>query len=594
MNSKTAITRYIVDLNRVSEQRIVIQLILQKTDQKGQTFKLPAWIPGSYLIRDFAKNIVDITASAAGKPLLINKIDKLTWRCEPCDAPLQITYEVQASDLSVRGAHADGSHAYFNGTAVFLMPEQHRQGRFSVEILEKSCPIHEARVISALTESDVNASGFGIYYANSYDELIDHPFEVGQITREVFTATVPHSLNFFGRFKTDVKRIREDVAKICATTQALFHSPAPMTHYDFLITVLDKGYGGLEHENCSSLICSHYDLPFPHDKGISPDYEKFLGLISHEYFHAWLVKRIKPDVFMPYPLWHETYTELLWVFEGFTAYYDDLILLRAGLLPLPRYLTLIEKQLTQYEQTPGRFKQSLNESSFDAWIKFYQPNESSVNTGVSYYQKGSLLALCLDVAIRRETADTRSLDDLLRLMWQHHGVKKQGLRFDLLLADLKTILPAWSTLPARLQTWVAETTPLPIEESLQALGVTLARQPMLPEHDAHFVPAWGVKLMPDGLKIQSVLEGGIAFKAGLLPGDELLAIDEFQIDKAKLSVLMGRYAEGEKMLVHFFRRGLLHAINLSKAAPAFSSIKLGLSEDTAQEVQARLKQFQGI
>jgi len=585
-------TKYIVDLKRVAQQKIGITLVMTQSDQKGQIFKLPAWIPGSYLIRDFAKNIVEISAQSEGQPVRITKLDKLTWRCDPCDAALEVKYEVYAGDLSVRGAHADLFHAYFNGPSVFLMPEQNRYLHFGVQIEKSDCAIAKAKVVTALPALNIDEHGFGTYVAKDYDMLIDNPFEIGHIQSETFIANVPHTLNFFGHFKTDLLRIRNDAKKICLEAQAMFQDKAPFERYDFLVTVLDKGYGGLEHENCSSLICSLHDMPVPGDLTVSQDYEKLLGLISHEYFHAWLVKRIKPEVFMPYPLWQETYTDLLWVFEGFTAYYDDLLLLRSGLLPWDRYLALMSRQLTQYFLTPGRLKQSLSDSSFDAWIKFYQPNENSLNTGVSYYQKGSLLALCLDVAIRRESADTLSLDDLLRLMWKKEGMQKEGLRFDRLLQHLDTLLPNGTKLGRLLQSWVTQTDELPIEASFQALGVAAEKSALLPENDPNFVPALGVKLSPDGLRVSAVLEGSAAALAGLIVGDDLLALNEFQIDRARLHGFVARFGVGEKVLVHFFRRGLLNAVTVNWVASPFYQVKLVVAENQTQEVQERAKHFQ--
>ncbi|MDX1562338.1 MAG: peptidase M61, partial [Gammaproteobacteria bacterium] len=380
-----------------------------------QPFTLPSWIPGSYLLREFARLIVAIEASGDAGPVQVEQTAKSTWVARSAGGPLTLTITVYAYDESVRGAYFDRRRAFFNGPCLFLEPAG--RGDEPVE-LELERPSFDAsgswRVATAMTEVAVDDSGFGRYRAASYDELLDHPFEIGDHAVVEFDAAgVPHRFVVAGRIDTDLDRVAADLAQLCTAQIDFFGRPAPFERYTFLGLAVGTGYGGLEHRASSSLIFRRDDLPKPGEPGLPRDYQRFLGLASHEYFHSWHIKRSKPAAFMPYRLDRRNHTRLLWVFEGITSYYQELFLLRSGLLGAEAFLRRIAELLTRVYRVPGRAHQNLEAASFNAWDHLYKPDPDSVNRGVSYYSKGALVALALDLTVRKATDSERSLDRIV-------------------------------------------------------------------------------------------------------------------------------------------------------------------------------------
>jgi predicted metalloprotease with PDZ domain len=404
---------YRLRLARPQAHLFSVALEIAAPAAQGQTVSVPAWIPGSYMIRDFARNVVGISAHSGGEPVAITKLDKQTWQCAACDGALRIDYEVYANDLSVRGAHFDGTRAFFNGTSVFLKVHGQEQVGHVVELDGGECATWQ--VATTLPALDAQPWGFGTYRAADYDELIDHPVEIGTFRRVDFSARgVPHTMVLTGHAAYDEVRLGAALTRICEQHIDMFGAPAPMQRYLFLALVLDDGYGGLEHRASSSLHVARDSLPLAETARHDTRYIEFLGLVSHEYFHTWNVKRIKPAAFVPFDLSRETHTELLWAFEGITSYYDDLVLARCGLVDRREYLKLLARVITRVQRGAGRLRQSVAESSFDAWTKFYKQDENAPNAIVSYYAKGALVALALDLKLRLITAGRHSLDDLMR------------------------------------------------------------------------------------------------------------------------------------------------------------------------------------
>ena len=405
--------RYTIFPRNPAAHLFEVTVTVSDPDPAGQRFSLPVWIPGSYMIREFAKNIVTLRAESGGNPLACEKTDKTTWQCAATVAAITLTYEVYAWDLSVRAAHLDESHAFFNGTSVFLLPSGHENSPCEVEILRPAGARYAKwNIATALLQSlaqariaetnapeiradtgplPIFAKQFGTFAAANYDELIDHPVEMGTYTYATFDACgVTHHIAITGRHRADMPRLCADLKKICEVQIRLFEpetAAAPMREYWFLIMAVGDGYGGLEHHASTALICNRDDLPLAHEKKIGKGYRRFLGLASHEYFHTWNVKRIKPAAFVPYDLTRENYTRQLWFFEGVTSYFDDLVLVRAGLIEPLVYLELIAENIGRVMSQAGRIRQSMAESSFDAWIKYYRQDENSPNAIVSYYQK---------------------------------------------------------------------------------------------------------------------------------------------------------------------------------------------------------------
>jgi predicted metalloprotease with PDZ domain len=565
----------------------------------GQSFRLPAWIPGSYLIRDFARNVVACRAEGPQGPVPVAKEDKLTWRCGPCQGPLSVTCEVYARDLSVRGAHLDPGHGYFNGPSVFLYPVG-REGRpCEVEVLGPPGDAYrEWRVATTLCPVAADASGFGRYAAESYEELADHPVEMGTFTVVPFTACgVPHEVVLSGRHGADGERLAADLRRVCEYQIHLFGEPPPFERYLFLVTVLGEGYGGLEHRASSSLLCRRRDLPRHGEREVGEDYRGFLGLASHEYFHAWNVKRIRPAAFVPYDLTREVHTTLLWAFEGITSYYDDLTLLRAGLIEPDDYLQLLAQTVTRVWRTPGRFLQSLAEASFDAWIKFYRPDENTPNVTVSYYAKGALVALALDLTLRRETGGRGSLDGVMRWLWERYGRTGVGVPEDGVERAAEAV--AGRPLGALFDTWVRGTADPPLQELLAGFGVDLRLRPAESQEDKGGRPAqrpeWqeraviGARVEPaeGGARLAQVYSGGAARAAGLSAGDVVVAVDGLRVTHATLEGLVGSYAPGAVVRVHAFRRDELLEVPLTLATAPADTCVLSLVDDVDEPTRVR-------
>jgi len=530
----------------------------------GQVFALPAWIPGSYMIREFSRNIVQIGAEAGGKPVALVKLDKHSWRAAPVAGPLTLQYDVYAWDLSVRAAHLDQTHGFFNGTSVFLRVLGQEEMAHFVDIQRPPDAVAGTwRVATALAELGAERYGFGTYRAAGYDELIDHPVEMGDFALATFKAHgVAHDIVISGRVPNlDMARLQADLKAVCETQIAFFEPTskrAPMQRYVFLTLAVGDGYGGLEHRASTALICARADLPTaatPKNLAAGDGYLKFLGLCSHEYFHTWNVKRIKPAAFAPYDLQAETYTPLLWLFEGFTSYYDDLLLVRSGLLDETTYLALQAKTIGSVLRGSGRTRQSVADSSFDAWNKYYRQDENAPNAIVSYYTKGALVALMFDLTIRAKTGGAKSLDDVMRALWQRFGrdfyaVNARGVTE----ADVEALFDDVSGLKLKplFERYVRGTDELPLAKLYAPFAIRLTDERRTAK------PSLDVALGRDGgdCKLTQVHEGGAAHAAGLSAGDLLVALDRLRVsgNPANLDVLLGRYRVGDSVEIDAFRR----------------------------------------
>jgi predicted metalloprotease with PDZ domain len=560
-------------------------------DPDGQRFALPAWIPGSYLIRDFARNVLEVEARAGEAPLAIEKIDKSTWRCPPCAGPIHLRYRVYAYELSVRGAYLDTTRAYFNGTSLLLAVVGQTDRPCALEL---DRPPDEAlahwRVATSMSPMDVDAAGFGAYATADYDELIDHPFEIGGLTEGAFdVGGIPHRVALTGRVLADVDRVCADLARVCEQHARMF-GEAPIDRYLFMIYAARAGDGGLEHRHGCSLIVSRENLPEPGRKTPPRGYKRFLGLCSHEYFHLWNVKRIRPAAFVACDLGREAYTRLLWAFEGITSYYDDLALVRAGLISPAEYLELVAETVTAVWQAPGRRRQSLAESSFDAWIKLYKADENAPNSLISYYTKGSLVALALDLTIRRETRGARSLDDVMQALWRRYGTERAGLEEDAFerLACEATGLD----LSAFFDAAVRGTQDPPLAELLATVGVRFELRVSSgtngPSRDV-YAPAAGLRLRDQGtgVLVVNVLDDSPAQAAGFAGGDEIVAVDGLRVaGAARLAETLSGTRAGETMTLHVFRRDELDVFELTLRDPPADACRLTLDDDAAPEALA--------
>ena len=491
-----------------------------------QEVSLPVWIPGSYLVREFAKNLQHLRATQGNRPVALAQIDKCSWRatCSPAK-PLVLTYEVYALDNSVRTAWLDSQRVFFNGTSLCLKVANQDNTPHTLELV---APTHTPnwRVATSLSPYSINTSGYGIYSAHDYDALVDCPVEMGNFWSASFIAGgVPHRFVVTGAADSfDADKLIQDTQAICETEIRFWHEAArdkpPFTSYLFMLNVVDDGYGGLEHRSSTALICTRKDLPQLSPRPFnapaprqSEGYATLLGLISHEYFHTWNVKRLHPAEFASFDYARENYTQLLWFFEGFTSYYDDLLLRRAGLIDDAHYLKLLTKTINQVLQAPGRQVQSVAQASFDAWVKYYRQDENTPNATISYYTKGSLVALCLDLTLRAEGKTT--LDAVMRGLWKR--CKAGPMAEADLLAELAHL--AGRSFDSEIAQWVHSTNDLPVLALLEKFGVQALEEP------AQIAQALGLRVSEQqGVHIKSVLRGGAAERAGFASGDEWLGI----------------------------------------------------------------------
>lgn len=522
--------------------RVTLTLAQPVADQR---VSLPVWIPGSYLVREFARHLQHLTARQGTRKVAVTQLDKCTWQVAArAGQPLTLGYEVYAFDNSVRTAWLDSTRGFFNATSLCLRADGLDGAPHTLEVVpSKAAP--DWALATGLAPVKVNRRGFGTYRAADYDELADGPVEMGSFWSGSFTACgVPHRFVVAGAPAAfDGERLLVDTKKICEAEIRFWHGeqaggqPAarkggkraagraeggqpPFANYLFMLNAVDDGYGGLEHRNSTALICTRKDLPRQGEAKASEGYTTLLGLISHEYFHTWNVKRLRPAEFARYDYTQENYTQLLWFFEGFTSYYDDLLLRRAGLLDDAGYLKLLNKTINQVQQAPGRAVQSVAQASFDAWVKYYRQDENTANATISYYTKGALVALCFDLTLRAGAASGvstgASLDTVMRTLWQRTG---GGPMTE---ADFADALRAAGRRPyaPELAEWVHSTKELPLRELLSQHGVAVLDDP------AQLAQRLGLRVSEsNGIQVKTVLRGGAAEAAGLAAGDEWLGVE---------------------------------------------------------------------
>ncbi len=566
-------------------------------DPAGQRFRLPTWIPGSYLIREFARHFVHVRARDERGAVALAKEAKDVWRAQATHGRLTVTAHVYAFDLSVRTAYLDRQRGFFNGSSVFLLPEGRENDPCEVEIVAPTlAACANWRVATAMPARHAPPYSFGLYGAGNYAALIDHPVEMSDFTLVSFTAGgAPHDIAISGRHRADMQRLARDLQKVCTWQCELFEGAggkAPFERYVFLVAAVGEGYGGLEHRASTSLLCKRDELPQPGVDAVTEDYRTFLGLASHEYFHSWNVKRIKPAAFVPYDLAREAYTRQLWAFEGITSYYDDLALVRSGVLPVDDLLELLGRTITTVMRGPGRHLQSVADSSFDAWIKYYRPDENTPNAVVSYYTKGSLVALALDLTLRRHGS---SLDALMRTLWQRHGRTGIGVaegEIGSIASELAGV-----SLAEFFARYVEGIEDPPLAELLHDVGIALHARAATGASDRGGKPGrengrsrcwFGARLAPGAEpRLQHVLRGGPAELAGLAAGDVLVALDGLRASADALEKLLERRAPGETIGVHAFRRDELLTLQCTLQPAPLDTFWLTIDPTAGDDAAAR-------
>lgn len=529
-----------------------------------QVFTLPTWVPGSYMIRDMAGQIVSLKAVGNDASLPVAKIDKSTWRVSTrgLTGELSLVYEVYAQDPSVRLAYLDCERAFFNPSSLLLCPLGFENEPITLDLIKNDSPAYKHwQVATGLVRDKATKRWrFGRYHADNYEQLIDCPVEMGDFKTLSFKAHgVRHDIVLSGHVPAfDEVRLVTDVKAACERTIELFDpkaKKAPFKEYSFFLNLTVGSYGGLEHANSTALIASFEDLPFADTGKDEKGYQSLLTLFTHEYFHAWWVKRVKPAMFVPYDLSRETYTTLLWVFEGFTSFYDEKLVHEAGLVTSQAYARALSESLTQHMSCTARLRQSLAESSFDAWIKYYKPDGNRPNAVVSYYVKGGLVAMALDAHIRRMSKNEHSLDDVLRYAYRQFveaGSDYAGLDEDF-IGEL-----IWEAtgvdVTDQLQAWVYGCEEPDYVQVLKSMGYGAKY-----ETQSLVRSRLGVSVRADGVEsvVTQVFDATAAQAAGLAAGDRLVALDNVRVEASKLEKMISRIPVDEPVSLYVFRGGIL-------------------------------------
>ncbi|WP_025651685.1 MULTISPECIES: M61 family metallopeptidase [unclassified Psychrobacter] len=589
---------YRFDFERFYEHLVDVSLTFTANVDSPKLW-LPAWIPGSYLMREFARNITAVyyqITDDSNENVEIEraiKTDKNTWQLPKIKAgqTVDVYYEVYCYDLSVRTAYVDQQRLYGNFTSLALAVDGQEQTPIQVRLMVPAAFFadkQESRVLLAcgLESTHLRLDGQQCFalQANSYHELIDYPFEIAEqdkfdfIVQDNAHQTLPHRFYLSGKHSANMGRIQQDVTHICQTYLDWL-GDAPFNDYTFMTFASGQDYGGLEHINSTSLITPRRDLPsIDEPKVPSSDYQRFLGLCSHEYFHAWWVKTVRPDVMLDVDLRREAFTPLLWVFEGFTSYIDDFMLQASGVIDKPSYLKLLAEQINRYYQTPGRAYQSVAESSFDAWIKLYRNDENTGNAGISYYNKGALVALCLDLTLLEKSNGRYRLFDVVKAFY-NQATQNDNRRIGISSADMGKVvgqfmaLTDWQEFERRYVNGVEE---LPIEALLTANGIKIHVNSK-ETADKH-VP-WGMRCSetPAGLKVNRVTRDSVAANAGISAHDVIIAIDGIKADTKQLASLIKAEREVE---CYLFRRDELMCVSVLPKAVLNSAKQQSIDDKT--------------
>jgi len=520
---------------------------------------MPVWTPGSYLIREFARNVQDFTAgTAANQPLKWEKINKNTWRVATNGArEWHATYRVYANELSVRTSELNSSHAFWNNANLLMYLEGFLNSPSIVHVLAPDVWKVATGLPAVLGQKNT-------FRAENFDVLYDSPFEASNFKTLVFNVKgIPHRIVIDGEGNYDPERMRRDVQKIVETQVEVMGGEIPYRDYTFILHLRANAGGGLEHLNSTALGYPRFGFKIQTgDRATSAspaatttperDYRGFLGLVSHEFFHLWNVKRIRPDALGPFDYTKENYTKLLWVAEGITDYYADLLVRRAGLITENEYLTATARAIQNLQNTPGRKEQTVEDSSFDTWIKFYRQDENSINSQISYYDKGAILGLLLDLEIRQRSKNAKSLDDVLRYLYVEFFKKNRNYT----PADFQKAceLMAGSSLEDFFNRYVRGTEELNYSVALEAAGLRLDTMGMgTGTGDEKVYFGADVAQEEDRLIVRRVYAGSPAYEQGLNAGDQIVAVDNMRVTKDFFNARLAEKKPGDLINLTIFR-----------------------------------------
>ncbi|RPD48732.1 M61 family peptidase [Hymenobacter sediminis] len=566
--------RYTLSMPAPQTHYFEVEMKLDGFNKAYTDVKMPVWAPGSYLVREFAKNVEGFEATAGSEKLRVEKVTKNTWRVyHPKAKSFAVRYRVYAFELSVRTSFIDAAHGYVNGTSVFMYPADGKQLASTVEV-------QPAQGWGQVSTSLKPAGGTFTYRSSNYDELADSPIEIGNQKIYMFTANgTPHTVAMFGDPKVDETRLTRDMQRVCEEAQKVV-GQNPLDRYVFIVHNIDRGTGGLEHLFSTTLSVSRN--AYSSEAG----WKGFLGLVAHEYFHLWNVKRIRPVALGPFDYDQENYTRMLWVSEGGTEYFSNLIVQRAGFVSPDEYLGDLSNGINRVENTPGNKQQSAAESSFDAWIKYYRPNENSANTGISYYDKGEVIGAVLDLMIINETKGQKSLDDVMRYLYDRY-YKQLGRGFTDEEYQDAVAKVAGRRFDDFFRRHVYGVETLPYEQALNYAGLKLTVTSA-----AATDASLGASISPAGGRqtVSSVQRDGSAWQGGLSVGDEILAVDGARVTDDANRLLAGR-AVGSTVKFLVNRDGQIKEVSFPLLASAARRYRIERQANPTSEQQVVLAKW---
>ncbi|BAQ66174.1 protease [Geminocystis sp. NIES-3709] len=554
-----------------------VTLNIENWQENTLDIKMPVWTPGSYLVREYSRHLQKFTVISADNFSYLSWIKKTKnhWSIETNDHQnITIKYQIYANDLTVRTNHLDGSHGYFNGAALFFYIPNYEKLPLKITIDPPQLNWQVTTSLPSISEEK------NTFLAEDFDTLVDSPFEIG--TQKIANFTVenkPHQWVIWGEGNIEIEKLIKDTEKIIKTEAKIF-GDLPYEDYFFLLHLSASGFGGLEHKNCCVLNYPRFGFQK------KEKYDRFIQLVAHEFFHLWNVKRIRPKALETFDYDQENYTTSLWFSEGSTSYYDMIIPLRAGIYNHRTFFDLLSKDISQYLATPGREIQPLRESSFDAWIKLYRRDAYSNNCQISYYLKGQLVTLLLDLLIRKNSDNHKSFDDVMLIMWQKFGKEEIGFTPEDLKREIELI--ANTDLTEFFYLYLDSTIELPFNEYFEPFGLKLETKI---EHNTP--PYLGLKTQKDGgvEKITFVDANSPAGKAGIDADDELLAIDNFRVTSDNLIDRLQDYQANDVIKLTYFHQEELKTVEVKLDSPKPLGYQVKIIENRTKKQEEMLNKW---
>ena len=532
-----------------------VEMILEGFKEKQLELKMPVWAPGSYLVREFSKNVNQVLAFDDNKTAIKTiKTAKNTWQLQNASKgkKIIIKYEVYAFELSVRTSFLDLTHGFVSGSGVFMYVNSHQQLSGQLEII----PYYEFKVISTalpLSTISISSDASKVFDFLNYDHLVDCPIEIGnQVEFQFMASGVKHTVAMYGDGNFDIDKLKVDMPKVIEAETQVF-GENPNKDYLFIVHNVVDGQGGLEHMNSTTLSVNRWSYS-------GADYLGFLNLVAHEYFHLWNVKRFRPIELGPFDYDKENYTSLLWVMEGFTSYYDELIMRRAGLMSQEEFISKIQNSINYVEGSVGSRVQSVAHASFDAWIKAYRPNENSSNTTMTYYSRGQIIAAVFDLMIIDKYKGKKCLDDFMRYVYVKYAKElKRGITDQEFKQELEKFLEM--DLAIFYAKYIDGTEIIPYAEYFSKVGVDVI-------YSGSKKPSFGASVRQEGgnVVVKTVRSGSSAEMAGISVNDEIIACNGFRVNQGSLESTMNALKENEQVELLLSRDDVLFSVNVKIAA----------------------------